>query len=31
MEESWEKSLELERIGGKLVVLPVEDFKKLDE
>lgn len=31
MEENWEKSLELERIGGKLVAIPVEEFKKLDE
>ncbi len=27
-EENWEKSLELERIGGKLVTLPSEEFKK---
>lgn len=30
-EENWEKSLELERIGGKLVTLPSEEFKKWDE
>jgi len=31
VEESWEKSLELERIGGKLIVLPMQEFKGLDE
>ncbi|MFH1648449.1 MAG: DUF932 domain-containing protein [Patescibacteria group bacterium] len=31
MEESWEKSLELERIGGKLIAFPIEEFKNLDE
>jgi len=31
VEESWEKSLELERIGGKLVALPVGEFKNFDE
>lgn len=30
-EENWEKSLELERVGGKLVTLPREEFKKWDE
>jgi len=30
-EENWEKSLELERIGGKLVTLSREEFKKWDE
>jgi hypothetical protein len=30
-EESWEKSLELERIGGKLITLPREEFKNWDE
>ena len=30
-EETWEKSVELERIGGSLITLPVEDFKALDE
>lgn len=30
-EESWEKSVEMERIGGRLITLPVEDFKALDE
>jgi hypothetical protein len=30
-EESWEKSLELERIGGKLITLPREEFRKWDE
>jgi hypothetical protein len=30
-EENWEKSLELERIGGKLVTLPSGEFKKWDE
>jgi hypothetical protein len=30
-EENWEKSIELERIGGKLITLPREDFKKWDE
>jgi hypothetical protein len=30
-EESWEKSTELERIGGKLITLPVSEFKHLDE
>jgi len=30
-EESWEKSVELEKLGGKLVALPMEEFKALDE
>jgi hypothetical protein len=30
-EETWEKSVELERIGGRLVTLPLEEFKALDE
>ena len=30
-EETWEKSVELERLGGKLVALPLEEFKALDE
>ena len=30
-EESWEKSVELEKIGGRLVTLPPEEFKRLDE
>ena len=30
-EETWEKSVEMERIGGRLITLPVEDFKALDE
>lgn len=30
-EENWEKSLELERIGGKLITLPREEFRKWDE
>jgi hypothetical protein len=30
-EESWEKSVEMERIGGRLITLPVEEFKALDE
>jgi hypothetical protein len=30
-EESWEKSLELEKIGGKLITIPLEEFKKWDE
>jgi hypothetical protein len=29
-EETWEKSVELERIGGNLISLPIEDFKSLD-
>jgi hypothetical protein len=30
-EGTWEKSIELERIGGNLITLPIEDFKALDE
>jgi len=30
-EETWEKSVELEKLGGKLVALPMEEFKVLDE
>jgi hypothetical protein len=30
-EETWEKSVELERLGGKLITLPMEEFKALDE
>jgi hypothetical protein len=30
-EENWEKSLELERIGGKLITLSREEFKNWDE
>lgn len=30
-EENWEKSLEMERIGGKLITLPTEEFRKWDE
>ncbi len=30
-EETWEKSVEMERIGGRLITLPVEEFKALDE
>lgn len=30
-EESWEKALELERIGGKIITLPISEFKNLDE
>jgi hypothetical protein len=30
-EETWEKSVELEKLGGKLVALPMEEFKALDE
>lgn len=30
-EETWEKSIELERIGGKLITLPMREFKILDE
>lgn len=30
-EETWEKSVELERIGGRLITLPPEEFKRLDE
>ena len=30
-EGTWEKSIELERIGGNLITMPIEDFKALDE
>jgi len=30
-EENWEKSLELERIGGRLITLPREEFRSWDE
>ena len=30
MEDTWEKSIELERIGGNLIALPLEEFKSLD-
>jgi hypothetical protein len=30
-EENWEKSLDLERIGGKLITLSREEFKNWDE
>jgi len=30
-EETWEKNVELEKLGGKLVALPLEEFKALDE
>lgn len=30
-EETWEKSVELEKLGGKLVALPMEEFKAMDE
>lgn len=30
-EESWEKSLELERIGGRLITLSNDEFKNWDE
>ena len=30
-EETWEKSVELEKIGGRLITLPPEEFKRLDE
>lgn len=29
-EEKWEDSIELERIGGKLITLPIHEFKALD-
>jgi len=31
MEEKWENSIELEKIGGKLIALPGKEFKELDE
>ena len=30
-EETWEKSVDLEKLGGKLVALPMEEFKAMDE
>jgi len=30
-EESWEKSVEMERIAGHLIALPLEEFKTMDE
>lgn len=30
-ENSWEKSVELERIGGRLITLPSEEFRLLDK
>ena len=30
-EETWEKSVEMEQIGGRLITLPIEEFKSLDE
>ena len=30
-EENWEKSIELERVGGKLITLPREEFRSWDE
>jgi len=29
-EETWEKSVELEKLGGHLISLPIEEFKSLD-
>jgi len=29
-EEAWEKSIELEKIGGRLISLPMREFKSLD-
>ena len=29
-EESWEKSVELERVGGNIISLPIEEFKSFD-
>jgi hypothetical protein len=31
MEENWEKSIELERLGGKLIALSNQEFKDLDK
>ena len=28
--ETWEKRIELEKLGGRLVSLPIEGFKSLD-
>jgi hypothetical protein len=30
-ETAWEKSVEMERIGGRLITMPIKDFKALDE
>jgi len=30
-EETWEKAVEMEKLGGRLVALPMEEFKALDE
>ncbi len=30
-EQNWEKILEMERIGGKVVIFPTEEFKNWDE
>lgn len=30
-EKTWEKRIELEKIGGRLVTLPIKEFKSLDE
>jgi len=30
-EENWEKSLDLERIGGRLITISTEEFKNWDE
>ncbi len=30
-EENWERGLEMERIGGKVLALPMKEFKKWDE
>jgi hypothetical protein len=30
-EESWERSVELERVGGNIISLPIEQFRSLDE
>ena len=30
-EENWEKSIELEKMGVRLVAVPIEEFKSLDE
>jgi len=29
-EETWQKSIELERVGGRFICLPIEEFKALD-
>ena len=30
-EETWEKAVEMERIAGRLITLPFEEFKAMDE